>query len=98
MFDLKCKRQGCEYNKNCNCTAKKVEVSKNTTCQTYEASDQPQQTQEEKIGQPPIRKDIRVGCHADCIFNDNETCMANGITVQTCESITGPTCCTFQPK
>lgn len=97
MFDLKCKRQGCEYNKNCNCTAKKIDVSKNTTCETYVASPK-NEPQEEKIGQPPIRKDIKVACHAECIFNKGDNCTANGITVQTCENKSGPNCCTFQPQ
>lgn len=100
MFDLKCKRQGCEYNKNCNCTAKKVEVSKNTICNTYEASEDAA-PQEEKIGQPPIRKDIKVGCKANCLFNTDGKCIANGITVQSTtlnSTEKQPTCCTFQPK
>ena len=100
MYDLKCKRQGCTYNKNCNCTAKKVEVKKDKTCKTFEPSNNIEK-QEEKIGQPPIRKDIKVGCHADCIFNKENKCTANGITVQTCKttaSDTSPTCCTFLPE
>ena len=97
MYDLKCKRQGCEYNKNCNCTSKKIEVSNTTTCETYKQSNKPTK-QDEKIGQPPVRKDIKVGCHADCLFNADGNCKANGITVQTCENKSGPTCCTYQPQ
>ena len=100
MYDLKCKRQGCTYNKNCNCTAKQIEVTKNTECKTYQPSET-MKHQEEKIGQPPIRKDIKVGCHAECLFNKEEKCIANGITVQTCNSALGepcPICCTFMPE
>lgn len=97
MFDLKCKRQSCHYNKNCNCTAKKIDVSHSTTCKTYEPDDEKPEL-EERISQPPIRKDIKVGCDADCLFNTNNKCTANGITVQTCETKSGPTCCTFQPQ
>lgn len=96
MFDLKCKRQGCEYNKNCNCTAKHVEVSHSTICKTYEPSEKIAE-QEERIGQPPIRKDIKVDCSAECIFNTQGHCLANGITVQTCNNQSSPICCTFQP-
>ncbi len=97
MFDLKCKRQGCTHNKNCNCTAKHIEVSKSAACKTYEASNQPRE-QEERIDQPPIRKDIKVGCIAECIFNENNKCTANGITVQTCSNRAEATCCTYQPE
>ena len=98
MFDLKCKRKGCVYNKNCNCTAKNVEVKEDTSCKTYEPSNEAEVGEVEKVGQPPIRKDIDVECKADCIFNKMDVCTANGITVQTCENIACPNCCTYIPK
>lgn len=104
MYDLKCKRVGCVYNKNCNCTANEVEVKKDTTCKTYEPSNEAEVGEVEKVGQPPIRKDIDVLCKADCIFNTNYVCMANGITVQTQKKSGGercnscPICCTYQPE
>ena len=36
MFDLKCKRQGCKFNKSCNCTAHGINVGRETECKTYE--------------------------------------------------------------
>lgn len=103
MFDLKCKRVGCKFNKNCNCTASNVEVKKDTVCKTYEPSNKTNKKNNEKVGQPPVRKDIDVACKAECIFNTNCICTANGITVQTCsyQSEAGtsscPVCCTYQP-
>jgi hypothetical protein len=52
----------------------------------------------EKVSQPPIRKNIEVLCGADCLFNHNKHCSANGITVQTCDNVACPNCCTYQPK
>jgi len=98
MFDLKCKRKGCKYNKNSNCTAKEVKVKHDTTCNTYDPSDKKPRKEPSKIGQPPIRKDIKVDCTADCLFNHQNICSANGITVQTCDNIAHPNCCTYQPK
>lgn len=98
MFDLKCKRTRCTYNKNCNCTAKKIDVDKKTECTTYTPSNEAEVGEVEKVGQPPIRKDIKVGCSADCIFNSDKKCTANGITVQTCDNPQCPNCCTFQPN
>lgn len=100
MFDLKCKRMGCKFNKNCNCTAKNVDVTKDTICKTYIPSPKDEKNVTEKIGQPPIRKNISVECKANCIFNDKCICTANGITVQTVNAGTNsgtPKCCTFQP-
>ena len=98
MYDLKCKRKGCTYNKNCNCTAKTVEVEKNTGCKTYKPAENIDKNQVSKVSQPPIRKDIKVDCKADCLFNNNSECIANGITVQTCDDVSCPNCCTYQPK
>lgn len=103
MFDLKCKRVGCKFNDSCNCTAKNVKVTSSTKCETYEPSEDHKKTHEnleniEEITRPPIRKNINVGCDAKCIFNENTTCTANGITVQTCEDRTCPNCMTFMPK
>ncbi len=97
MFDLKCKRKGCLYNKNNNCTAKEVEVMKDTGCKTYVPSHE-EVNEIGRVDQPPVRKNIKVDCKADCIFNSDKVCTANGITVQTCDNTACPNCCTFQPK
>lgn len=97
MFDLKCKRNNCKYNKNCNCTSKEVHVNHDTSCATFNPTLK-SHNEEEKIGQPPIRKNIKVDCKADCIFKESGVCSANGITVQTCKNRTDPNCCTFQPE
>lgn len=98
MFDVKCKRKGCEFNKNCNCTAKDIEVTKDTACKTYKPSNEAEVGEVEKIGQPPIRKDTKVECKASCLFNNENICTANGITVQTCDNVARPNCCTYEPK
>ena len=98
MFDIKCKREGCLYNKNQNCTAKEVEVTKDTSCKTYNPSNEKEIGMVEKVDQPPIRKDIDVACTADCLFNHENICKANGITVQTCDNTACPNCCTYLPK
>ena len=98
MFDIKCKRYGCQFNKNCNCTSKTIEVDKKTECKTYEPSDKPDTYTDNKIGQPPIRNDISVACHANCLFNKDEICTANGIRVQTCDNKSCPNCCTYMPE
>lgn len=95
MFDLKCKRVGCVYNEDCNCTAKNVKVGKMTECETYKPSGKVEKV-EDKIPQPPTRKNIKVACDACCLFNKECCCTANGISVMTnnCQ----PECCTFMPK
>lgn len=98
MFDIKCKRMQCEFNKDCNCIAHDLEVTKNTECKTFKPRTDGEISTESKIGQPAIRKNIIVSCKADCLFNENQLCLANGITVQTCDNENCPNCCTFKKK
>jgi len=95
MFDLKCKRQGCKFNENCNCKANNISVGRGTECQTYEDCGY-EKNQPDKIRQSPTRKDVDVGCKANCLFNDHQKCIANGISVMTNDR--QPQCCTFMPK
>lgn len=96
MFDLKCKKVDCEYNKNYNCRANEIEIEKSTECETYKKSDEVETV--EKIDQPPIRKNIEVGCSANCLFNRQFECAANGITVEPCVGENCPNCSTFLPR
>ena len=98
MFDLKCKKVNCVYNKSANCNAKHIKVTKETECDTYKPAKEAEIGVYSEIKQVPIRKNIEVDCDASCIFNDNNICKANGITVQTCSNKSCPNCCTFQPE
>ena len=95
MFDLKCKRQGCIYNENCNCTAQNINVGKATECLSYKDCGFEKQ-EKDKISQTAARRNTNVTCNAKCLFNDKEICKANGITIMTSDS--KPRCCTFMPK
>ena len=98
MFDIKCKRINCEFNKDCNCDAKDLTVSKSAECKTFKPNTTGEISHESKIGQPAFRKNIIVECKAGCLFNESNQCIANGITVQTCENKDCPNCVTFNPN
>jgi len=98
MFDIKCKRSGCKFNKNLNCSVKNLSVKSDTSCESYQSSQTSNKDEFEKVSQPPIRKDIKVKCDAKCLFNNEHTCSANGITIQTCDNLSCPNCCTFTAK
>ncbi|MBQ7467067.1 MAG: DUF1540 domain-containing protein [Clostridia bacterium] len=95
MFDLKCKRQDCKFNHNCDCTAKNVKVGKDTDCETYVPT-KSNAKEEDKILQPAMRKNICVACDANCLFNKKHICKANSISVMTNDG--SPECCTFMPE
>lgn len=98
MFDIKCKRIDCEFNKDCFCSSKNLEVSKSTECKTYKPTSENPVSVESKLGQPPIRKNILVSCKATCLFNSKQVCKANGISVLTLKNENCPNCCTYKPK
>lgn len=98
MFDLKCKREGCSFNKNCCCSAKEISVSKTAECKSYTPSEDYHKQEHSKLKQKAIRANTTVDCYATgCIFNSDCKCIANGITVATLTH-NCPECCTIKVK
>jgi len=98
MYDLKCKREGCEFNKNCFCQAKTITVGKNAECNSYSASEDYHKKEKSKIVQKALRNNTNVDCYCcGCIFNNDLKCVANGITVATLSN-NCPECCTIKVK
>ena len=95
MYDLKCKRQDCEYNKNWNCTVKNLEIQDDTSCNTYVKSNEAEIGEIERIDQPAILKNINVDCKANCLFNNKGKCVSNGISISNKDTAT---CITNIPK
>lgn len=99
MYDLKCKREGCEFNKNCVCSAKEITVNKTAECKSYTPSEDYHKTEKAKLKQRAVRTNTQVDCSATgCIFNNNYLCTANGITVATLNNKNCPECCTIKVK
>lgn len=98
MYDLKCKREGCKFNKNCVCTAKEISVTKNAECKSYSPSEDYHKKEKSTLKQKAIRAHTKVNCKAvGCIFNCDLNCIANGITVATLTN-NKPECCTIKVK
>lgn len=98
MVDLKCKKIDCIHNSNCNCYARYINVDKQTYCESFRHSHREKQTAEvsDEIVQPIVRPSVEVECKANCVFNSDGTCKANGITIY-CDN-NDPECSTFLPK
>ncbi len=102
-MDIRCRKTGCLYNKDYTCTAKEILVKKNAECNKYERGKQPvDKTKWLFSDEPPKyapQRDsatIDIGCNAPCLFNDNGTCCANGITVNDLKE--KPICVSFLKK
>lgn len=89
-MDLRCNKLDCKYNDRYACRAKDIHVSKQTECRTYEHDKDKENI--EKISKtmfesaPEIapfraKEDVGVLCHANCLFNKDGKCKANGITI-----------------
>lgn len=98
MVDLKCKLTDCEYNNKSNCFARHIEVNNKTDCTYYKPVKEPKESHEktDEIVQSIVRPNVDVGCKANCIFNNNHECCANGITVM--EENYNAQCSSFLPK
>ena len=85
MKDLKCGFADCTHNRAYCCCAKKIQVNAETDCETYAPSQEKKQSLFE-AGEDFVKRnysvDTEVRCGAQsCLFNKNELCYANGITV-----------------
>ena len=81
MIDLKCKCTNCHFNHYCNCEADKISVSNNSTCNSFKISRHNNAEYADEILEPLVRHSTDVECNAHCVFNRDNTCIANGITV-----------------
>lgn len=91
-MDLKCNKTMCLYNKKYCCYAKEITILKETECGTYEKDQDKNPKDLQDVSKdmfeaaPDISsfrhiKDIKVNCKANCIFNNEGHCKANGITI-----------------
>lgn len=87
MKDLKCGKKNCTYNKGYCCCAKKIEISGKTDCMTYSPDLNKKSMFEAGSDFEPASYsvDTKVGCSADCLFQKDNRCVANGITVMSGE-------------
>ncbi len=95
-MDLKCRQLNCEFNDKFCCTRKGILVDKKNICSDYKkatelTSDQKQDVsksmfeKEPKIHPYRHNKKVKISCKSNCLFNDGQTCKANGICVEQCK-------------
>lgn len=100
MKDLKCGLKGCKYNKGYCCCSKEINVDCNTDCTTYAPDENKRKSLFEagdEFARADYSVDTTVSCGADCVFNKDGRCVANGITVMG-EGDSEATCLTFIKK
>lgn len=100
MKDLKCGLTNCKFNRGYCCCSREISVNSNTDCKTF-TPQQSQRTESTEMSSEFVKADYsvdtEVSCNADCLFNREGHCVANGITV-TNDHGTGASCLTFVKK
>ena len=100
MKDIKCGLKTCKFNQGYGCTAKQISVDKNADCTTYD-QDLDKKNSNFEAGSDFVKANFsvntKVGCQADCVFNKEGKCSANGITVMS-EENSDAGCLTFLKK
>ena len=91
-MDLKCKKTNCKYNNCYACMSRKIKVARNCECATFVRDNNIKENQRQDASRDmfetapeihPYRhnRDLSIECGAECLFNKNGVCRANGISV-----------------
>lgn len=84
MKDLKCGLKECKFNKGYSCCAKAINVNAYTDCLTYSPDEKKRNSLFEAADDfvpANYTVDTAITCTAKCIFNKDNRCISNGITV-----------------
>ena len=102
-MDIRCRKTDCVYNELLTCRADKIEIKDELECACYKKDSEKEIDISKQIfeGEPEIapyrhNKDLCLKCKADCLFNNNHNCIANGITVNDVNDCA--LCITFMKK
>lgn len=88
-MNIVCRKTKCKYNNNQACMSKKLYIDKELNCSEYSPieknslQDISKNMMEVAPEIAPFRhnKDVEIKCTANCVFNKNCRCLANGIFV-----------------
>lgn len=95
MKDLKCGLTDCSFNKGYACCGSHISVNSNTDCSSFTTRNSDDKFEAgQDIASGNCTVDTYVECNAECLYNKNNRCSANGITVMD-EEDKGATCLTF---
>lgn len=105
-MDIICRKRKCKYNKGFCCTAREIDVNRGIVCSTFILNEQNKDIPDTSINifedEPPKYSSHRetkrgcIKCHANCLFNTDCICDANGITINDIKN--KPFCVTYLKK
>ena len=102
-MDVRCKKTSCKFNKGTTCMAKQLNIGNTTQCESFRFGGVEKDMSAKMFEAAPEFansrhiKDVNLCCHKiHCLFNENNKCNANGITVL--NENNKPMCGTFIKK
>ena len=106
-MDLKCKKLNCEHNDRYSCMKDSIKVSDHAECESFVLAKELDNGQKQDASRDmfetapdyhPYRhkKEVDIECGAECLFNYDSKCKANGISVCNCSKCA--LCTTFIKK
>lgn len=102
-MNIICRKTNCKFNRNFVCYAHNLDLSKNAKCDTFQNLNAIENDSSKKLYKVKPKYDsfksckkLKICCSANCQFNKNKECHANGITVNSLEEI--PYCITYFKK
>ncbi len=105
-MDIICRERSCVYNKGFSCTSKQILIGDKINCTYYKKNDNLKNipdTSRHIFGENPPKyhshresKKGCIHCSADCLFRNEQTCEANGITINCIKNM--PLCATYFKK
>lgn len=107
-MDLKCRNLDCKNNDCYSCTKKGISINSHSYCKDYKKCKDLDEKQRQNVPKTMFEKEpelhpyrhnktVDIECGADCLFNHNGKCLANGIAVQNLEP-NHAKCVTFMEK
>ena len=107
-MDLKCRNLDCENNNCYSCTRKGITVNNHSYCKDYKKSEKLNKEQQQNVPETMFKKEpiihpyrhnktVNIECGAECLFNHDGKCYANGIAVQNLEPKNAK-CITYMKK
>lgn len=107
-MDLKCRNLDCENNDRYSCTRKGIIINNHSYCKDYKKTTNLSEDQQQNVPKTMFEKEAKlhpyrhnktvdIECGADCLFNHNGKCLANGIAVQNLNPKNAK-CTTFMKK
>ena len=105
-MDIICRERTCVYNKGFSCTSEKILIGDKINCTDYKKNNDPKfipDTSRHIFDETPPKyhthresKKGCIHCMANCLFRNEQTCEANGITINHIKDM--PLCATYFEK